>query len=58
MKCKTCKGRGSVEREQKDGSGKRAVKVKEICEVCDGSGRIHNRKRGGRDKGFDWSIKD
>lgn len=56
MKCKTCKGKGFVEREVKLSLDSKPERIKEDCVVCDGSGRINERKRGGKNKGFDWSI--
>lgn len=58
MKCKTCRGRGFVEKEFKPSANEKAKKFKEPCEACGGEGRIQGRKRGGKDKGFDWSIDD
>lgn len=56
MKCKTCKGSGFIEKEFKKGPNKKPQKIKEICETCDGEGKIQKRKRGNKNKGFDWSL--
>ena len=56
MKCKTCKGKGFVEREVKLSLDAKPERIKEDCMVCDGNGSIRDRKRGGKDKGYDWRI--
>ena len=56
MRCKTCKGKGYVEKELKGGPNQGTVRVKETCDFCNGSGEIKERKRGGKEKGFDWSV--
>jgi len=57
MRCKSCKGKGVIEKEIKLGSNQRAERIREECPVCEGHGRIQQKvKRGCKDKGYDWSI--
>jgi DnaJ-class molecular chaperone len=45
MKCKKCKGRGFIEIEIKTCANKKPERTRDDCDICNGSGKINEKKR-------------